>query len=115
MTAADVGRDAVEVRDGVAQTAVGVTWDVMVRRCGMAPLAWAAAWVTAPNALIGLPPPTLAVGAPAELAILAPDDEWTVDPAHSASKSVNSPWAGQTLRGRALATYRRGRLRAPAL
>ena len=97
------------------ETAVAVTWDVMVRQCGMAPLAWAAAWVTAPNALIGLPPPTLAPGAPAELAILTPDDEWVVDPARSASKSANTPWAGRTLRGRAIATYRRGRLRAPAL
>lgn len=97
------------------ETAVGVTWDVMVRQCGLAPLAWAAAWIVAPNRLIGLPPPTLDVGAPAELAILAPDDEWTVDPAKLASKSRNSPWLGRTLRGRAVATYRRGRLRAPTL
>lgn len=97
------------------ETAVGVTWDVMVRQCGMAPLAWAAAWITAPNALIGLPAPTLAIGASAELAILAPDDEWTVGEIPSASKSVNSPWQGKTIRGRAIATYRRGRLRAPAL
>ena len=97
------------------ETAVGVTWDVMVRQCGMAPLAWTAAWITAPNALIGLPAPTLAIGASAELAILAPDDEWTVGEIPSASKSVNSPWQGKTIRGRAIATYRRGRLRAPAL
>ena len=98
-----------------AETAVGVTWDVMVRQCGMAPLAWAAAWVTAPNTLLGLPAPTLEPGAPAELAILAPNDEWTVDVRLLASKSQNTPWAGRTLRGRAVATYRRGRLRAPGL
>ena len=98
-----------------AETAVGVTWDVMVRQCGMAPLAWAAAWVTAPSALLGLPAPTLEPGAPAELAILAPDEEWTVDVRLLASKSQNTPWAGRTLRGRAVATYRKGRLRAPGL
>lgn len=97
------------------ETAVGVTWETMVRRCGMAPLAWAAAWVTAPNRLLGLPPPTLELGAPAELAILAPDEEWAVTPEALASKSRNSPWLGRTLRGRAVATYRRGRLRAPVL
>ena len=97
------------------ETAVGVTWDVMVRRCGMAPLAWAAAWVTAPNRLIGLPPPTLQIGAVAELAFIDPEAEWVVNPADFAGKSRNSPWAGQTLRGRAVATYRRGKLRAPRL
>ncbi len=97
------------------ETAVGVTWDVMVRQCGMTPLAWAAAWITAPNALLGLTPPTLALGAPAELAIHDLDCEWRLDPEQGASKSVNTPWAGQTLRGRTLATYRKSRLRAPHL
>lgn len=97
------------------ETAVGVTWDVMVRRCGMAPLEWAARWITHPNRLIGLRPPTLALGAPAELALLALDEPWVVDTSRLASKSADTPWAGQTLRGRALATYRNGRLRAPFL
>ena len=95
------------------ETAVGVSWDVMVRQCGMAPLTWAKYWITNPNNLIGLPPPTLAEGAKAELAILALDDEWTVDPEAFASKSADTPWAGATLRGRAIATYRKGRLRQP--
>jgi dihydroorotase len=95
------------------ETAVGVSWDVMVRQCGMPPLTWAKYWITNPNNLIGLPPPTLAEGAKAELAILALDDEWTVDPEAFASKSADTPWAGATLRGRAIATYRKGRLRQP--
>lgn len=95
------------------ETAVGVSWDVMVRGCGMAPLTWAAYWITNPNRLIDLPPPTLQDGAVAEFAVLDLETEWTVDPEKFASKSVNTPWAGQTVRGRALATYRKGRLRAP--
>jgi len=97
------------------ETAVGVTWDVMVRQCGMAPLQWAACWIVGPNRLLGLTPPTLAPGVRAELALLDLDAEWTVDPERFASKSVNTPWAGKSLRGRAVATYRNGVLRAPAL
>ncbi len=95
------------------ETAVGISWDVMVRQCGMAPLTWAKYWITNPNKLIGLPPPTLAEGARAELAILALDDEWTVDPEAFASKSADTPWAGATIRGKAIATYRKGHLRQP--
>ena len=95
------------------ETAVAVSWDIMVRQCGMAPLTWAAYWITHPNRLIGLPPPTLAIGQRAELALLLPDEPWTVDPERFASKSINTPWAGKPLRGYALGTYRNGFLRIP--
>ncbi len=97
------------------ETAVGISWDVMVRQCGMPPLTWAAYWITNPNRLIGLPPPTLNEGAIAEFAILDLDETWTVDPDKMASKSADTPWAGKMIRGRALATYRKGKLRAPYL
>lgn len=95
------------------ETAVAVSWDVMVRQCGMAPLQWAAYWITNPNRLIGLKAPTLEVGSLAEVAILDLEQEWTVDPEAFASKSADTPWAGKTLRGRAIATYRKGKLRMP--
>ncbi len=97
------------------ETAVGISWDVMVRQCGMAPLTWAAYWVVNPNRLIGLQPPSLAEGAIAEFAVLDLEEEWLVDPEVMASKSANTPWAGKTIRGRAVATYRKGKLRAPHL
>ncbi|MEG1933833.1 MAG: dihydroorotase [Kiritimatiellia bacterium] len=97
------------------ETAVAVTWEVMVRQCGMTPLAWAEHWITAPNQLLGLPVPTLAHGAVAEWTLIDPELEWVVDPAKMASKSADSPWVGQRLRGKALATYRKGRFRAPGL
>ena len=93
------------------ETAVAISWDVMVRQCQMPPLMWAKYWITNPNRLIGLTPPTLEMGQPAELAILALDDEWVLDPEACACKSVNTPWAGATLRGKALATYRNATLR----
>ncbi len=97
------------------ETAVGITWDVMVRQCGMAPLAWAAAWIVHPNRLIGLTPPTLDLGAKAELAILDLEETWVVEDGRLAGKSADTPWLGQTVRGRAVATYRKGHLRAPYL
>jgi dihydroorotase len=51
---------------------------------------------------------TLAVGAPADLVLIDPAAEWTVDPADFASKGKNTPLAGQSLRGRVVATVYAG-------
>jgi dihydroorotase len=53
---------------------------------------------------------TLSVGAPAEVTLLDPRREWTVDPGQLASKGKNTPLAGQTLRGQVVATIYGGRL-----
>ena len=42
--------------------------------------------------------------------VLDPEREWVYDPLKGFSKSHNSPWAGKTLRGRAIATVVAGRL-----
>jgi len=52
-----------------------------------------------PAKLLGLPGGTLGPGAPADLTILDPERELTVDPARFHSKSRNTPFAGWTLRG----------------
>jgi dihydroorotase len=57
-----------------------------------------------------LPGGTLAVGAPADVAILDPEVQWTVTPGASFSKSRNTPFAGRTLHGRADLTIVRGRV-----
>jgi dihydroorotase len=41
---------------------------------------------------------------------LNPDTRWTYDPVKGYSKSRNSPWAGQTMEGRAIATIVGGQL-----
>ncbi len=51
----------------------------------------------------------IAVGAPANLVLIDPAAEWTVDSATMASKSRNTPYAGRTLPGRVVATFLRGR------
>ena len=49
------------------------------------------------------------VGAPANLTLYDPSTPWTVDPADTASRSRNTPYAGRTLPGRVMATFLRGR------
>ena len=44
---------------------------------------------------------TLRVGAPADVTVIDPDAEWSVDLAAGRSRSRNSPFAGRRLRGRA--------------
>ena len=51
----------------------------------------------------------IAVGEPANLCLIDPGARWTVDPAQSASRSRNTPFAGRELPGRVVATFLRGR------
>ena len=53
---------------------------------------------------------TLAAGAPADLVLIDPDEEWLVDPETFASLGKNTPLAGMRLWGRALATIAGGRV-----
>jgi dihydroorotase len=53
---------------------------------------------------------TIEAGAPANLVLIDPAAEWTVDPAALASRSRNTPFGGHTLRARVVATMLRGRL-----
>jgi dihydroorotase len=50
----------------------------------------------------------LFAGAPANLVLVDPEARWTVDPAQSASRSRNTPYAGQDLPARVVATFLRG-------
>ena len=48
---------------------------------------------------------TLRLGAPADVAVIDPDAEWTVDPSQFLSKGKNTPLAGVCLKGRVVGTY----------
>jgi dihydroorotase len=63
-----------------------------------------------PARAFGLPAGTLAPGAAADLAILDPEAEWTLDPAKLHSKGRNTPWKGKRLLGVCVYTIVGGRI-----
>lgn len=99
------------------ETAVGVSYTLLVRRHGMPIMAWLQRWTAGPAEVLGRPCPSLAPGRPATVVLLDIDREWQVDPATFASLSRNTPFAGWRLAGRAQATFFRGQIawRNPAL
>jgi dihydroorotase len=92
------------------ETAIGVTYTELVKKGLLDLLAWLRLWTTGPAAVLGLPPPSLAAGAVADLVLLDLDSEWTVNPAEFATKSRNTPFGGWKLTGRAAATVLGGKL-----
>ena len=65
---------------------------------------------TAPAKAFSLNAGTLAVGAPADVAIVDPNREWQVDPSRFRSKSRNTPFAGWKVKGRVTTTIVSGRV-----
>ncbi len=65
-----------------------------------------------PAAIVGLPDQgrPIAVGEPANLALIDPDRSWEVVPAELASKSRNTPYGGMTMSSAVVATLLRGRI-----
>jgi dihydroorotase len=61
-----------------------------------------------PARIFDLPAGTLKVGSPADLVLIDPSMEWTVNPEEFRSKARNTAFAGWKLRGKAVATYVRG-------
>jgi len=87
------------------ETAVGVTYSVLVRGGRMGLLEWVRRWTVGPASVLGLPAPSLVEGQAADLAVLDLDGEWTVQPETFRSKSVNTSFAGRRLQGRAVWTF----------
>jgi len=82
------------------ETAVGLMLDRLVKP-GALPLATLISRLSRdPARLLGLPGGHLAPGAPADVTILDPAAEWTVDPARFQSKSRNTPFGGWPVTGR---------------
>ncbi len=64
-----------------------------------------------PARILGLPRGTLQPGAVADITLIDPALSWRVDASHFASKSINTPFDGWTLQGRAVATIVSGRVK----
>lgn len=69
-----------------------------------------------PARILGINKGTLQLGADADITVIDPDAQWTVDPLKFRSKSTNTPYAGWRLTGRADMVIVGGRIkfRAPA-
>ncbi len=67
-------------------------------------------FTVAPANLLRLKKGTLAPGADADVTLIDLDREWVLERANSASKSVNSPFYGWPLKGRAVMTIVGGRM-----
>jgi dihydroorotase len=91
------------------ETAVPVTLD-LVRRGDLSPLEWVRRLTTNPARIVHLAGGSLEVGTPADLVVIDPERRWIYDPAKGWSKSRNSPWTGQEMIGRAVATVVGGAL-----
>ena len=82
------------------ETAVGLLLDRLVRP-GALPLATLVSRLSRdPARLLGLPGGSLAPGAAADITLIDPSAEWTVDPAKFQSRSRNTPFGGWSLTGR---------------
>jgi dihydroorotase len=90
------------------ETAFPVVLD-LVRRSELSPLELMRRMSTNPAKILKRRGGNLTVGEAADVVVLNPDVQWVYDPAQGFSKSHNSPWAGQTLEGRAIATLVGGR------
>jgi dihydroorotase len=63
-----------------------------------------------PALILGVADGRLAAGDPADVTLVDPLEEWTVEPERLFSKSRNTPFAGWRLRGRVRATIVGGRV-----
>jgi dihydroorotase len=63
---------------------------------------------TGPAKVLGVDRGTLGVGAIADVIVIAPDVEWTIDPAAFRSRCSNSPFAGWQVRGRVESVFVEG-------
>lgn len=65
---------------------------------------WVRWTAVAPRQTLGLPVPSIEVGAPAEITVFDPEAEWTPTVKVWKSKSVNNPLIGQVLKGKVMKT-----------
>ena len=92
------------------ETTVPLIVDRCVRKGGLAPARFVELLSRNPARILGIKKGTLAVGADADVTIIDPELDRTVDVSRFKSKSRNSPFHGWTLRGWPVATVVGGRV-----
>lgn len=92
------------------ETELGLFLDILVHKRKAIDLRRLIAMLTIePARLLGLDRGTLSPGAAADVTLIDPDLEWTVDRAASSSRSRNTPFHGWQLKGRAVRTIVAGK------
>lgn len=92
------------------ETALPVLLTALVHESGLSP-AWLIKRMSAnPARIFGLPGGTLEKGAPADLCIIDPLVEWTIDKTKFLSKSRNTPYHGTPVKGGVVATFVAGKI-----
>jgi len=92
------------------ETELGLFLDILVHQKRVIDLPRLIAMLTIePARLLGLDRGTLAIGAHADITLINPGLEWTVNREAGASKSRNTPFHGREIKGRAVRTIVGGR------
>jgi len=92
------------------ETTVGVVMTFLVNK-GVLSLPQAIAALTgAPSSVLGINAGKMASGLSADITVIDPQLEWTVDPSSFVSRSRNTPFKGWTLRGKAILTIVDGKI-----
>jgi dihydroorotase len=81
------------------ETAVPVTYDLLVRRHKLSLARYVALWSTNPARVLRLPGGTLKVGSPADITLLDLESRAVVEPNRFRSLARNTPFGGMRLRG----------------
>ncbi len=89
------------------ETSFAAAWTALRGRLGLSEVI--ALMSTAPAKILGIPAGTLRPGAKADVALIDPDEAWTVDPDKLHGKSRNTPFKGMELTGRVRAAYLKGK------
>lgn len=86
------------------ETALPLLLERLVTPKHMSPLALISALTVNPARVIRIPIPAIKAGAPANLALIAPNHKWVYDAGHGCSRSRNSPFHQRELTGKCVTT-----------
>ncbi len=92
------------------ETAIGVLWTELVHKSGFSVMRLIEAMSIKPCQILGLDGGTLKEGSRADVTVIDPNAEWTVQLEKFRSKGRNTPYAGWTLRGKVVLTVCHGQI-----
>ncbi|MDR0653806.1 MAG: dihydroorotase [Synergistaceae bacterium] len=92
------------------ETAFSICWTVLVKGGILSPEELFRKMTSAPAEILGLDAGIIKEGSIADIAIVSPDAEWTVDPSKFVSRGHNSPFGGRMLSGMVKCTIAGGEI-----